>query len=156
MTSTGNKIYKIRLEHDEREQMKEMLDSGKGSKERRRRAHILLLADENRSNGCLSDGAIADVLEVGLSTVERVRKQCVMEGLEAALDRKVQVNRKKRLLDGAGEATLTMLVCSTPLPGYASWSLKLLSERLVALEIVDGISKETVRRNLKKTALNLG
>ena len=156
MTSTGTKIYKIRLEHDEREQMKEMVDSGKGSKERRRRAHILLLADENRSNGCLSDGAIADVLEVGLSTVERVRKQCVMEGLEAALDRKVQVNRKKRLLDGAGEATLTMLACSTPLPGYASWSLKLLSERLVALEIVDGISKETVRRNLKKTALNLG
>ena len=156
MTSTGTKIYKIRLEHDEREQMKEMLDSGKGSKERRRRAHILLLADENRSNGCLSDGAIADVLEVGLSTVERVRKQCVMEGLEAALDRKVQVNRKKRLLDGAGEATLTMLACSTPPPGYAKWSLKLLGERLVALEIVDGISKETVRRNLKKTALNLG
>ena len=145
MISTGNKICKVQLESDERKQVKEILDSGTGSKERRRRAHILLLAYENRSKGGLSDGTIADVLEVGVATVERVRKQCVMEGLEAALERKVQVNRKKRLLDGAGEAILTMLARSMPPPGHAIWSLGLLGERLVELEIIDVIFKETVR-----------
>lgn len=69
-----------------------------------------------------------------------------MEGLEAALERKVQVNRKKRLLDGEGVAKLTMLACSKPPPGHARWSLKLLGERLVELEIVDSISRETVRQ----------
>ena len=123
MSSTGKKIYKVRLEPDERKHLKEILDSGKGSKERRRRAHILLLADESRPDGGLSDGAIAEVLEIGTATIERVRKQAVMEGLEAALERKVQVNRKKRLLDGEGEAKLTMLACSKPPPGHARWSL---------------------------------
>ena len=75
MSSTGKKIYKVRLEPDERKHLKEILDSGKGSKERRRRAHILLLADESRPDGGLSDGAIAEVLEIGTATIERVRKQ---------------------------------------------------------------------------------
>ena len=70
-----------------------------------------------------------------------------MEGLEATLERKVQANRKKRLLDGAGEA---MLACSAPPAGHARWTLKLLGDRLVELEVVDGISRETVRRTLKK------
>ena len=156
MNSTGKKIYKVRLEEDEREYLKEILDSGKGSKERRRRAHILLLADESRPDGGLSDGGIAEVLEIGTATVERVRKRCVMEGLEASLERKVQVNRKKRLLDGEGEAKLTMLACSEPPPGHAKWSLRLLGARLVELEVVEGISRETVRQTLKNTASSPG
>ncbi len=156
MSSTGKKIYKVRLEPDERKHLKEILDSGKGSKERRRRAHILLLADESRPDGGLSDGAIAEVLEIGTATIERVRRKCVLDGLEAALERKVQVNRKKRLLDGEGEAKLTMLACSKPPPGHARWSLKLLGEQLVELEIVDSISRETVRQTLKKTASSPG
>ena len=156
MNSTGKKIHKVRLEKDEREHLKQILDSGKGSKERRRRAHILLLSDEGRPGGGLSDGEIAEVLEVGTATVERVRKRCVMEGLEAALERKVQVNRKKRLLDGEGEAKLTMLACSKPPPGHAKWSLRLLGAQLVELEIVEGISRETVRQTLKKTVSSPG
>ena len=156
MNSTGKKIYRVRLEPDERKHLKEILDGGKGSKERRRRAHILLLSDESRPDGGLSDGGIAEVLEIGTATVERVRKRCVMDGLEAALDRKVQVNRKKRLLDGEGEAKLTMLACSEPPPGHARWSLRLLGAHLVELEIVEGISRETVRQTLKKTASSPG
>lgn len=79
-----------------------------------------------------------------------------MEGLEATLERKVQANRKKRLLDGAGEAKLTMLACSEPPPGQARWTLRLLGERLVELEVVESISTETVRRTLKKTASSHG
>ncbi len=131
--------------------MKEILDSGKGSKERRCRAHILLLSDESRSDGGLSDAGIAEVREIGTATVERVRRQCVTEGLEAALERKVQVNRRKRLPGGGDEAKLTMPACSKPPPGHARWNLRLLGDRLVELEVVDSISRETVRRALKKT-----
>ena len=156
METTGRKIYRVRLETDEREWLKEILGGGKGSQERRRRAHVLLLADEGRPGGGLGDAEIARVLEVGASTVERVRRQCVMEGLDAALERKAQANRKKRLLDGAGEAKLAMLACSAPPAGHARWTLKLLGDRLVELEVVDGISRETVRRTLKKTTSSRG
>ncbi|MDE0520644.1 MAG: IS630 family transposase [Boseongicola sp.] len=153
METTGRKIYRVRLEADERERLKGILDGGRGSKERRRRAHVLLLADEGRPGGGLGDAEIARVLEVGASTVERVRRQCVMEGLDAALERKEQLNRKPRLLDGEGEAKLTMLACSEPPPGQARWTLRLLGDRLVELEVVESISDETVRRTPKKNAV---
>lgn len=151
MEQAGRKIYRVRLETDERRQLREIVDSGKGSKTRRRRAHALLLADEGRPDGGMADGEIARALGIGVSTVERVRRQCVMEGLEAALERRVQANRKKRVLDGGGEGRLTMLACSDPPPGHARWTLKLLGERLVELEAVESISRETVRQTLKKT-----
>lgn len=149
--NAGRKIYRVRLEDDEREMLREAVDSGRGSKERRRRARILLLADRARDGGGRTDGDIASILGVGTATVERVRRRCVEEGLEAALERRVQKNRKKRLLDGAGEAKLVMLACSEPPEGCARWTLNLLGERLVELEVVDGISRETVRKTLKKT-----
>ena len=74
-----------------------------------------------------------------------------MEGLDAALSRKEQVNRKKRILDGEGEATLVRLACSKPPSGRSEWTMQMLGDRLVELEIVDSISRETVRRTLKKT-----
>ena len=83
--------------------------------------------------------------------VERVRRRCGGEGLEAALERKEQLNRKKRVLDGTGEARLVTLACSRPPEGYAKWTLQLPEDRLVELEIVDSISKETVRRTPTKT-----
>ena len=146
MNRTGRKIYRVRLEDDERGMLRGIVDSGKGSKERRQRAHILLLADEAREGGGRADNDIADVLGAGTATVERVRRKCVEDGLEAALDRKVQANRRKPLLDGAGEAKLTMLACSGPPEGHAQWTLRMLGDRLVQLEVVDGISPETVRR----------
>ena len=106
MESAGRKVCRVQLETDERRRLKGILDSGEGSRERRLRAHVLLLADEGRSDGGFGDAEIARVLDVGVSTVERARKRCVMEGLDAALERKAQANRKKRLLDGEGEAKL--------------------------------------------------
>ena len=111
---------------------------------------ILLLADVGRDRGGRLDTDIADTLGVNVTTVERVRKRCVMAGLDAALNRKPHPKPRPRLLNGEGEDTLTMLACSQPLAGQASWTLALLGDRLVELNVVDAISKETVRRTLKK------
>ena len=87
----------------------------------------------------------------------RVRRRCVEEGLEAALNRKEQLNRRaKVVLDGEAEARLVAIACGDLPEGYARWSLRLLADRLVECEIVDGVSRETVRRTLKKTTLNRG
>ena len=116
-----------------------------------RRLHILLLCDENQADGAMKDKEIARALKVGIATVERVRRRCVEEGLEAALGRRQQLNRRQRKLDGAGEARLIALTCSQPPEGRASWTLRLLADQLVECEIVDSISTETVRQTLKKT-----
>ena len=156
MNPNGRKFYHVTLDPEERSSLRDLVEGGTGSKERRKRAHILLLADRNRDGGGLRDADIANVLSVGTATVERVRKLCVMEGLEAALQRKEQKNRKRRLLDGEGEATLTMLACSAPPDGRAAWTLSLLGEKLIELDIVETISTETIRRTLKKTRSSPG
>ena len=156
MNAIGRKIYHVRLEEDERQLLLGMVDGGKGSKERRRRASILLLADRDRKGGGRSDADIADIVDVGTATVERVRKRCVLEGLEAALERKPQLNRKKPKLDAEAEARLVTLACSEPPDGRARWMLRLLSDRLVELDVVDSISEETVRLALKKTTSGRG
>ena len=99
----------------------------------------------------MRDEEIARVLLVGRATVERVRRRCVEEGLERALGRKEQVNRRPRKLDGEGEAHLIALACSQPPEGRSGWTLQLLADRLVEREILDSISVETVRQALKKT-----
>ena len=104
----------------------------------------------------MRDEDIAWVLKVGSATVERVRRRCVEEGLEAALGRKQQLKRRKKKLDGQGEAHLVALACSQPPEGRVSWTLQMLADGLVAREIVDSISTETVRRTLKKTNSSLG
>ena len=88
MEIVGRKKYRVKLESEGRTELKSVVD-GQGSKERRRRAHILLLADENRKDGALADAtSIASVLDAAVATVERVRRRCVLEGLEAALGRR--------------------------------------------------------------------
>ena len=104
----------------------------------------------------MRDEDIAWVLKVGSATVERVRRRCVEEGLEAALGRKQQLKRRKKKLDGQGEAHLVALACSQPPEGRVSWTLQMLADGLVAQEIVDSISTETVRRTLKKRNSSLG
>ncbi len=155
MNPNGRKFYHVTLDPEERSSLRDLVEGGKGSKERRKRAHILLRADRSRDGGGLRDADIANVLGVGTATVERVRKLCVMEGVEAALvrtgQRKEQKNRKRRLLNGKGEATLTRLACSDPPDGRAAWTLSLLGEKLIELDIVETISTETIRRTLKKT-----
>ncbi len=99
----------------------------------------------------MKDEEIARVLQVGSATVERVRRRCVEEGIEAALDRKEQLRRRPKKLDGAAEARLIAIACGEPPEGRARWTLKLLADRLVECEIVDAIHPETVRKTLKKT-----
>ena len=99
----------------------------------------------------MRDGEIAKALKVGTTTVERVRRRCVEEGLEAALGRKEQVNRRRKKLNGQGEAHLIAVACSPAPEGRRSWTLQLLADQLVEREIVASISAETVRRTLKKT-----
>ena len=104
-------------------------------------------------DGGRTDADIASVLGIGTATVERVRRQCVLDGLEAALERKAQLNRKRRTLDGAGEAELVKLACSSPPDGRARWTLQLLGDRLVELHVVESISTETVRRDAEKNCI---
>ncbi len=133
-----------------------MVSKGWAAAYKQTHARILLLSDENQVDSAMRDEDIAWVLKVGSATVERVRRRCVEEGLEAALGRKQQLKRRKKKLDGQGEAHLVALACSQPPEGRVSWTLQMLADGLVAQEIVDSISTETVRRTLKKTNSSLG
>lgn len=150
------KIYHVRLDELERTDLTGMVKKGKGSARRLTRARILLLADENREDGGWQDEAIAKALGVHQRTVERVREKCVTLGIEAALNHTRPKKAKEKLLDGAAEARLVQLACSSPPDGYERWSLRMLTAKLIELEIVETVSRETVRTTLKKMNLNLG
>ena len=150
------KKYRVGLTEEEQEELKGLVSKGWAAAYKQTHARILLLSDENQVDGAMRDEDIAWVLKVGSATVERVRRRCVEEGLEAALGRKQQLKRRKKKLDGQGEAHLVALACSQPPEGRVSWTLQMLADGLVAREIVDSISTETVRRTLKKTNSSLG
>jgi transposase len=144
------KTHAVRLSDDERMRLEDFTTTGIASAREIRRARILLLADEDRL-----DAAIADAVGCCVATVERVRRRCAAEGVEAAL-----VDRPRpgaaRLLDGKAEAALVALACTAPPGERETWTMRLLAERLVALGVVDRISDETVRRALKKTTSSPG
>ena len=150
------KKYRVRLSSEEERELKGLVSRGRAAAYKQTHARILLLSDESQECGAMNDEEIARALRVGNATVERVRRRCVEEGVEAALGRRQQVNRRQRKLDGRGEAHLMALACSQPPEGRAGWTLQLLADRLVQWEIVDSISTETVRRTLKKTNSSLG
>ena len=145
------KRYRVRLAEEEQQGLRSLVSRGRAAAYRQTHARILLLCDENQADSAMKDEEIARALQVGTATVERVRRRCVEEGMEAALGRRQQLNRRQRKLDGAGEARLIALTCSQPPEGRASWTLRLLADQLVECEIVDSISTETVRHTLKKT-----
>ena len=142
--------YRVQLTGDEQEELKGLVSKGRTAAYRQTHARILMLSDENQDDGPMKDEEIARALKVGTATVERVRRRCVEQGLERALGRKEQLNRRPRKLDGASEAHLVALACSQPPDGRAGWTLHLLADQLVEREEVDSISTETVRRCLKK------
>ena len=144
------KKYRVRLSAEEQEELKGLVSRGRGAAYKQTHARILLLVDEAQEGGAMKDEDIARALKVGSATVERVRRRGVEEGVEAALGRRQQVNRRPRKLDGEGEAHLVTMACSQPPEGRAGWTLQLLADRLVGCEIVDSISAETVRQTLKK------
>ena len=153
------KKYRVKLTTEERQELKALVSRGRAAAYKQTHARVLLLSDEGQGDGAMKDEEIARALRIGCSTVERVRRRCVEEGVDAALERRVQIRRRRKKLDGQGEAHLVALACGEPplrlgsgqAPGRASWTLKLLADRLVECEIVDRISPETVRQTLKKT-----
>ena len=148
--------YRVRLSAEEQQELKGVVSRGRAAAYKQTHARILLLSDESQECDAMKDEEIARALRVGNATVERVRRRCVEEGVEAALGRREQVNRRPKKLDGQGEAHLLAMACSQPPEGRAGWTLQLLADRLVQWEIVDSISTETVRQTLKKTNSSLG
>ena len=145
------KRYIVTLTDEERAELEGLLAGGRSSALKQAHARILLKADAAGGGPAWSDSRIAEAVEVGTATVERVRKRFVEQGLEAALVRKPQ-ERPSRLtaLDGRAEARLIALACSPPPGGRKAWTMQLLADKLVELEVVPAVSDETVRRCLKK------
>ncbi len=143
-------MYRVTLLADERQQLSDMIAHGKGAARRLAHARILLKADESPGAPGWTDDTIAEAIEVGKCTVERVRRRFVEEGLDAALDPRPARRVYARKLDGEQEARLLALVCGAPPAGRRGWALRLLADTMVALDIVDTISYETVRQVLKK------
>jgi transposase len=150
------KQFKVVLTLPERAMLRKLLASGEAPARKLMHARMLLKADQGPHGPGLSDTAVAREVESGRNTVFRVRERYTKEGLEAALTRQAPRREYHRTLDGAGEAHLVRLACSAPPEGQARWTLQLLADRLVELEVVDRISDQTVRRTLKKTSLSLG
>jgi len=151
------KKYKVTLTAEERQRLSDLIAAGKAAARKLARARILLKADAANGGPAWTDERIAEAVEVGRATVERVRQRFVEQGLEAALDRKPQGRpSRERTLDGRAEARLIALACSPPPGGRAEWTMQLLADTLVELRVVDAVCDETVRRCLKKTRSSRG
>ena len=142
------KRYIVTLTTEEREMLQSLISSGTERARKLTHARILLKADEG-----WKDKDICRALDVGIATVERVRKRFVLEGLVAALNQRRSNREYSRKLDGEQEARLIALTCGSPPKGHARWSLRLLADRVVQLKIVDSVSHETIRQVLKDNEL---
>ena len=147
-----HKKYLVTLTPDERDRLTKLTTAGKASARTLTRARVLLKADQADGGPAWEDARIAEALDCGPRTVERVRQRFVDRGLDAALTHAPQQTpRRQRALDGAAEARLLALACSPPPEGRKAWTLRLLADRLVDLAVVEAVAPETVRRVLKKT-----
>jgi transposase len=147
------KRYKVTLTAEERQHLHDLIAAGKADARKLTHARILLKADAAEGGPAWQDRRIAEALEVSTDTVERTRQRFVELGLDAALDRKQRERPPREIkLDGRAEARLIALACSAPPPGRAVWTMQMLADKLVELEVVDSISDETVRLALKKTS----
>ncbi len=148
--------YRVTLSAEEREQLSGMIGVGKAAARKLQHARILLKADQAEDGPTWTDEQIVAALDVSSSTVTRVRHLFVEEGLDAALNRKRPTGRQFRKLDGAQEARLVAVACSAPPAGRTHWTLQLLADKLVELQIVAAITGECVRKTLKKMNSNRG
>ena len=144
------KVYVVDLTKEEKSELLKLVGKGEVRARKMNRAHILLLADEGRT-----DKHIAQALHTSPSTAERTRRRFVEGGLEHALNESLRPGGRCKL-DGHQEAYLVALACSDPPEGKKRWSMQMLADKLVELKVVDEISDETVRRTLKKGTLNRG
>jgi len=147
------KKYVVKLGAEERERLEAMICAGKHPAQSLTRARILLEADVSEAGEGWSDSTISAALDTSINNIGRTRRRLVEEGLEAALTRKYNPNSARpRIFDGAAEAKLIALTCSPAPEGFARWSLRLLEEKVVELNIVEKASDNTIGRTLKKTS----
>ena len=150
------KKYIVKLTADERDRLSQLIQKGKGPARQLLKARILLKADAAEDGEGWSDGRIAEALDTSIDTIARTRQQLVEGGLDAALTRKHSPNSaRKPIFDGAAEAKLIALACSPPPKGRKRWTLALLEDAVVELNIVDRASDNTIGRTLKKTRSSL-
>ena len=145
--------YKVTLELDEREQLEQLTGKGKIAVSKLMHARALLLCDQGGHNSepfMVKDTAKA--LGVSTRTIETVKKRFVEEGLESAIERKASTRKPNIKFDGEFDARILQLACSECPEGTSRWTLKLLAEKAVELEIVDSVSTMTIQRSLKKTS----
>ncbi len=151
------KIYRIKLSAEERSELLALTRKRNAAAHKVLKARALLLCDESEDGEGAKDPEIIEKTGIAKATLQRLRQRCCEVGPVDALERKKQeVVSRPRKLDGEGQARLTALACSDPPEGCARWTLSLLSEQLVELEVVDSISRETVRAELKKTSSSRG
>jgi transposase len=149
------KIYKVTLTAEERSDLTKLVSTGKSSAPKIKHATILLAVDETE-HGRVSDSDVAKQFQCHAKTVSNIRERFVEEGLEAALERKKRITPPTApIFDGRAEAHLIRIACSAPPEGRCRWTLRLLAEQCVELDIVEEVSHETIRNVLKKTNLSL-
>jgi transposase len=147
----------VKLTREQRQQLEALISAGEASARPLMHARILLKTDYGSEGPRWTQQRIAEALEVGERTIGRVRHRFVEDGLEAALQRRPQPPRpQKRKLDGEQEAQVIALLCGSAPEGFERWSLRLVQQRLIELEIVESVSHETVRQVLKKTNSSRG
>jgi hypothetical protein len=150
------KKYVVKLSAEERERLEALIRAGKSMAQLLTKARILLKADASEAGEGWSDSKISAALDTSINNIGRTRRQLVEEGFEATLTRKYNPNSARpRIFDGAAEAKLIALTCSPAPEGFARWSLRLLEEKVVELNIVEKASDNTIGRTLKKTPSNL-
>ncbi len=148
--------YVVILTEAERAQLQQLIAAGTAPARKLAHARVLLKVDRGPDGPGWGDAAIADAVEISQPTISRIRQQFVEAGLEAALNRRAPRRVYSRKLDGEQEARLIALTCSEPPAGQVRWTLRLLADKLVELEVVEAISHETVRQTLKKTSSSRG
>jgi hypothetical protein len=148
-----NRKYIVRLDAEERRRLEQVVGIGKAAAYRIRHANILLAVDESDAGPKMKDVDAARAFNVSVRSIESLRKRLVEEGLDAALDRKKQVRPSiERIFDGDKEAKLIAIACGSKPAGRTRWTLALLADRVVALNIVEHCSPQTVMRTLQKTS----
>jgi hypothetical protein len=144
------KKYIVRLADEERNTLSQIVAKFKGTSQKVRRAQVLLKADAD--GPCWTDARIAEAFDCRTKTVENIRERFVTAGFEVTLHGKPRSVPTPKLLDGEQEAKIIAMRLGPPPAGFSNWTLRLLADQVVALEIVESISYETVRRTLKKMA----
>ena len=149
------KKYVVELTTEERSQLQAVIRAKRMAAHKRRHAQMLLKVDQGREGPGWSDAAVAEAFDCTLRTVERLRVRLVERGLAAGLEHGNRGKNRARKLDGVAEARLIALACGETPEGRNRWSVRLLADQMVVLEIVESCSKSTVQRVLKKTSLSL-